>query len=850
MGRVSPIQESFQAGFIGRRIRGRVSIDAYKTGVAEANNWHPLVQGPMRLRQGSEYRVPIDSTNWVSGNPGTRGVRVYTFQRGLDNDVIVEVGEALTKVLGQTGQQQTGGVTGELISDPTFLNVPTGPLTNSAEWQTVSGANIYHTDPGFPQDSRCSYDISTLLQNVYPPSGPQLGVRMHTNSNNSPDGFYSSTIGNQLAAPVLLPAGSELELNEFRFTYIQYTSGLNPSGYDVLLPLPWADPKLRVNIGTAPGLGDVFTTDIPIGVLNDYSEQVLNFTPGAGNNTLYFTVGWIWTGTTVNVPLIDTGLPCSNKNMAGALCAFSWKAPLAGGSLTPVEFVTPWTAEQMECLQYCMDPGEQVAYFMHPEVETHRLRVAVGEWTFEPISTITAPTTFAPPTPNVWVAGNYPSAGCFHEGRLWLGGSPNQPATLWASRSGDYSDFNGTTPASKDDPLLFPLSSAGNIQTLTSRTKLVVNTDVSEVLGTSVDGVISFDDFSFPKQTDWGSHCIQPMVVGRSMVFTSNSRTRIRTFEDGGDSIGGWDGNELSLLATELFGFQVRKMIYLDEPAYQACFLLADGTIAMATYFYPENVIGWWKMSTSHNGDRTYGDETMPGLPNQAPNAAQNINQIMDITKINTSGGAHLWMVVNRVGYSGTLVPGHEVMAVDDPSRPDVTLDSFASRPVDPATGVLLDLDHLTDQSVNCVIERLDPISGVRSLTVHPNITVIAGFSSELEDWAKESDNTAHVGLFYDNNFKLLPREGVSQRGTSQVSKRRWNKVVLRLNESAIPLVNGEYPRDRHPSTPMGTGEPIVSTDAEYSELGSDQGELNVNQDKPIITEVLAIFGKLISGEV
>jgi hypothetical protein len=47
----------------------------------------------------------------------------------------------------------------------------------------------------------------------------------------------------------------------------------------------------------------------------------------------------------------------------------------------------------------------------------------------------------------------------------------------------------------------------------------------------------------------------------------------------------------------------------------------------------------------------------------------------------------------------------------------------------------------------------------------------------------------------------------------------------------------------------MGQGEPLRATDVEYTELGSGQGELLISQDKPLITEVLAIFGKVISKE-
>jgi hypothetical protein len=378
----------------------------------------------------------------------------------------------------------------------------------------------------------------------------------------------------------------------------------------------------------------------------------------------------------------------------------------------------------------------------------------------------------------------------------------------------------------------------------------VINTDITEVIGESQQGVIAYNDFSFPKQTDWGSNCVQPLVFGRQMVFTSNSRRVTRTFSDESDKLSGWDGNELSLTAQELFDSPVRRMIYLDEPSYQACFLLEDGTMAMATFFYPENVIGWWKFEVSHNGNRPYGDISQPGLGNQSTNGIQGRNQIVDITKINTSAGAKLWMIVNRAGYPGTLVPAHEVLAFDDPLAPPISLDSWAVRPIDVSTGRISDIDFLTDQSINCVVERVDPVDGSTTYTVHPNITAVAGVSSPLQSWAVQPGNNAYVGLFFNNNIKLLPREGASNRGTSQVSKMRWSKIVLRVSNSALPLVEGEYSKDRTPSTAMGTGEPILTGDVEYSELGTGKGDIEIIQDKPLIAEIDAIFGKLTSGEI
>jgi len=493
-----------------------------------------------------------------------------------------------------------------------------------------------------------------------------------------------------------------------------------------------------------------------------------------------------------------------------------------------------------------MDPGEQEGFFTHPEVETQRLKFAIGEWTLEGITNILLPTPYAAPSPDTWAPGNFPAACAFHEGRLWLGGSPNNPATLWASRSGDYVDFNNAAPNEKDDPLLFPLSNSGRVQTLTSRKELVILTDISEIIGTSLQGIIAFDDFSFPKQTDWGSNCIQPMVVGRDMVFTSNSRTRLRTFSDEGGTNFGWDGNELSLLAQSIFKQPIRRMVYLDEPAYQACFLLTDGTMGMATFFYPEDVIGWWRYTTSFNGDRISGNTTKPGGANQTNNVAQQTNRIMDITKINTSKGAKLWMIINRVGMPNVGRPFHELLGFETGLRP--ALDQFIVSVVDPVTLTASGTLFMDSYSINAIVEVVDPVTGDISYVVHPNVTAVLDESSVFEPWA--AGQTVFLGLFYDNDWQLLSREGVSQRGTSQVSKRRWNKVFARLNDSPVPIIEGIAARDRTPSTPMGTGEPFITGDTDMIDLGSGEGDLKITQDKPLITEVSAIFGKIISEEV
>jgi len=818
MARLSPIQESFAAGEIDTRIRSRVSSKIYQSGLKRARNWHPLVQGPIRLREGSKYMEAVDTRNWTSGNPGVQGLKVFTFRRGLDEDVIVEVGIDQIIIRNSfNGSQITGGVSDQLIPDNQYANI-------YGDWQWDVKGNPFGTEP---MNILVSPPIerNAIFFGPYLAGTPEANFSVNSNIEDIPQGFEGGEMHSS-SSGIPIPAGSETLLVTLDF---QWKAWFVHAGDLALLGgFPLADVKINVRVGTAPGLSDLIDSDITMDVNTTWKITTFNFIPGVSNNTIYLGFGLKWVGPgaipDLQFPFVDLA---SLFMYYGVHTMF---VPLAGGSGTAVEFASPYSSAQLECLQVDMDPGEQVMTFTHPEVETHRLRLDAGEWTFEALSAITLPTLFVGPTPNNWGAGNHPAACTYHEGRLLLGGSPTDPATIWGSKSGDYQEFDNVAPAAKDDALLFPLTSKGKIQSLTSRKDLVINTDISEVIGTSEQGVIAFDDFSFPKQTDWGSNCIQPIAVGREMIFTSASKRIVRTFSDEGGTNFGWDGNELSLLARNIFKSPIREMRFIDEPAYQVAFLLGDGTMGMATFFYKEEVLGWWRFTTASNGS-----------------LAEPINRVVSMTVIDTSQGAKLWLVVNRVGFSGTDIIGHELLSFDSGNK--VCLDTYSIRSIDPITGFCSDIAQLNGQTVDVIVERQGQLNpDILSYTVHPQVAVAGGVSAALDEWAR--GEVAYLGHFFDNDIQLLSLEGVSQRGTAQVTKRRWNKVFLRLNNSIIPLVEGIPAKDRTPATPMGEGEPFITGDTEIVDLGSGEGDLKITQDKPIITEITGIFGKVVATEV
>jgi len=85
-----------------------------------------------------------------------------------------------------------------------------------------------------------------------------------------------------------------------------------------------------------------------------------------------------------------------------------------------------------------------------------------------------------------------------------------------------------------------------------------------------------------------------------------------------------------------------------------------------------------------------------------------------------------------------------------------------------------------------------------------------------------------------------------TKEGSAMVWKKRWNKIVLRVFDSAIPRVNGQLLPVMYPTTPMGFGQPsIQQADLTYRNLDwDDTGRIYITQDQPMRTQILGIFGE------
>ena len=75
---------------------------------------------------------------------------------------------------------------------------------------------------------------------------------------------------------------------------------------------------------------------------------------------------------------------------------------------------------------------------------------------------------------------------------------------------------------------------------------------------------------------------------------------------------------------------------------------------------------------------------------------------------------------------------------------------------------------------------------------------------------------------------------------------RRWNKLYIRLLDSALPKVNGQLPSDRTPTTEMNIAETLRMGLRDYvmTGLGQGDGSVEIYQDRPYPTQVIGLFGE------
>lgn len=439
--------------------------------------------------------------------------------------------------------------------------------------------------------------------------------------------------------------------------------------------------------------------------------------------------------------------------------------------------------------------GNKTMYFAHADYVPYELVFTPpATWVMQAI-VFTAP-------PTEWSANNYPSTVAFGQGRSWWGGCPDDPQTLFGSRTytvAGYADM--TTGSLATDGFKFNLTKRGKIEWINSSKNIQVGTDNAEHIITSAGLVIKTGDIDHAEQSGYGSKPIKPVTLGLETLYLSPDGKKIRSmwFTEEEDYV----SQDLTYTADGEFPSTIKKFTLAKKPDMIIWCVLEDGTMASCTYFKEATqtpIIGWHFHSL--------GD-----------------GSVKDLTTVEKGSESVLisatHRVVNSVDYimiekynADTLLDGREVETHGSPAATITGHTNLALKTV----------QVLADGAV------------------HPDVTLDVNGDGTITFDASEIE----IGFSFLQEMKSLPYISQSQQGTNASWKKRPNKIIVRVRESSYPLINGIRPPDRRMDDLMDEPVPPFTGDIQAANSGFDEfGQVIIQQNLPLKLVVTALLGEM-----
>lgn len=425
-------------------------------------------------------------------------------------------------------------------------------------------------------------------------------------------------------------------------------------------------------------------------------------------------------------------------------------------------------------------------------------------WELSSTFVLSAVTFTAPPIN--WTGTNWPSSGTFYQGRLWLGGTPENPEHFLGSKSNDPENL--TVGNAADDAISVAIESFGSIEWMESTKVLLIGTANGEYIVTAESGLLKPGDIEVEQQSAYGSASIQPVKIGDQILYVSPDLKKVRSINYEWQQ-NNWFSKDLTFASEHITAGKIKNLTWSANPNNLLWGVLHDGTLCCMTYERSNNIVGWHRHNTQ--GTLLGGAAGFDGEKDIFVCAVERSPGIINIEYLTFDYYLDAWQ------QTFTIVTSGELFYVEG-------------------------FDYLDGFEVQILIDG----------AVHPSRIVggesRAGISDGIPGriYIDYTGSNVVVGLGFDSEIELLDYDSGSETGSGLSLKKRRNNIYVKLLESGVPLINGERGLDRTPSTPMGTPEPYISGTIEFLGLGWDrQANVNIKQDLPLPLTVLSIYGEL-----
>lgn len=435
----------------------------------------------------------------------------------------------------------------------------------------------------------------------------------------------------------------------------------------------------------------------------------------------------------------------------------------------------------------------------------------------------------------------YPSVVFSFEDRQGWAASPIAPITMNLSKTGDYDNFSPTdfvAVVAPDNALQLRLNSKQQdpIRWVYDDEKgLVAGTKSAEWLARASSTGDAMSALNYPsvrRSTKYGSANVEPIEVGKAILFAQTAKRKIRELAYVYE-VDGFRAPDMTVLAEHATKTGVAQMCYQQEPFSIAWSRREDGQLWGMTYDREQDVVGWHRhpLGGFYDAGKTQTPhvESLATIP--APDGSQD----------------DLWMIVNR--YIAGGVKRYVEILTPFNSDYDTPTDCYfvdCGLTLLNVTGTTLTgLGHLEGETLDILVNGVP----------RPAKQVVSG-SITLDRAATNA--TVHVGFGYKSRIKTLRPEGGSATGTSQAKTKRTHKLAARLHQTQGLRVGRSFNESnlnndegfmedqvfRKSTDPMDVAVPLFSGDKilSFEDDYNTDGYICFEQRLPLPCTILAIM--------
>lgn len=844
---ITPSQTDFSGGLISGRFSGRTMTEEYRRGLKECRNF-------VVSNQGSIYRRP--SLDYVATLPQgvDERVRLIPFPLASRPDLLLEIDSTKIRFRNDDGTIVVPPVAAEEDEVITFTLISNGDFSQGAEglngWGVrnkitrIRDGNVSYSTPdghAFAEFMHkvqndtlfmCSHTngqinqtrqfervhvastIATqqLTRGVGIPSGMRndsVDVVVDVSGFQTIDSLTRYPVGDDIPAIGALGSGG-ITNSPFTLTFGQFTTlGTSPSRLDI-----GRDLKGYVHIGTTPYGSELATFTVTSAGIKNFS-----FDPD-GNDVIYVTLepetvnrGSGWTRFRSNLSNDIRSIPVDS--MPKPQFFFVRSVQIQNTTITPGDPGTPGGPAEIDHdfpdvdqIRWVSDTASNIVVLTHPGappfvIESNRFgsQFVASAPVFEGVAD--------------WGGSDgWPRYAEIYQGRLWFFASIGFPSRIWGSESGDYYKF--TVGTADNSALDRKLNTRGTIfWGVGAQNVLLIGTDDGIYVSTSSGPILTPTDMGVRKVNATGSSDLAPLQVGSEILYASKNKRRIYSvrFDDNRAT---WRATDITLNADNLFDREILAMAYSHEPNNQLAVIFGNNRWVQCTYdsdrFNEMPMRAWHRHTTS-----------------QA--------LLQDVISLSKAAGDEFYYVVSRVD---TL---HIERSLGEPHNFGLFDVRVRGLPVDNEDGsfTIPGLTQLGRIDNLQAVYRGAVIGDSASISVDEMTGDVTVFP--LDEAPLDPDEPVYFGIPYRSEAELFEPETYDPMYSMLGARKRVQRVLMRILNSALPALNGQLPPDRDPDTPMDSAEPPRTEVVKYSNLGSIEfgSGIVITQNQPLYTEILGL---------